>query len=50
MNQIEYYEATLRYKTDSWDLFEDLKYGNLRKYPGEVLREPALQKGCKRIA
>lgn len=25
MNQVEYYEAKLKYETDSWDLFEDLK-------------------------
>lgn len=25
MNQIEYYESKLKYETDSWDLFHDLK-------------------------
>ncbi len=25
LNQIEYYEAKLKYETDSWDLFENLK-------------------------
>ena len=27
MNQIEFYEAKLKYETDSFDLFEDLKNG-----------------------
>ena len=27
MNQIEYYEAKLKYETDSWDVFDGLKNG-----------------------
>lgn len=28
MNQIEYYEAKLKYETDSWDLYESLQRGD----------------------